>query len=407
MTNDNMYQVFNGKVTSLSDIQAMRRGDLPPVRDWQETPTLAQRIFSLLPLATVTDTYCRIIDLSKWDSDLSIQKVIDMGFSAAIVKATQNNFVDSLFDTWVNQAAVANFPLGVYHFSDPAGRPAVEQARHFFNVADGVPQLSWNDDAEWTGGLSPTALNRWHFDFMGELSALAPAEDKKGIYTRVEWWDRVVAPADWAKMYDLWAARWAEWLDGPWSDGKYVPRDWTDWVMWQYKSDSWDHNYFHGTCEEMVAYYIDEEEPPVGDYVTRDEFNLLVQKVNDLDEALTQAEDRITDNATKIGLLQHALDTHEHEGSAAGMMIVTDEKTLAKKIGGWNDAKPPKPIIYPYFYEPRIRWNMNDRLFVVPDHITRADGGHDFYTLVPGQNGKNFVPDTEPLFVLADDIKPV
>jgi hypothetical protein len=174
-------------------------------------------------------------------------------------------------------------------------------------------------------------------------------------------------------------------------------------------SDSYDHNYFHGTYEQMIAHYI-KEEPQPGE-VTRAEFDALARKVADLEEAVTDLEQ-------KTILLSSKSDTHEknqyahhtHDAPSPGPvtaeMIVTDSKTLACRVNGFNDAKPPKPIIYGQFFEPRIRWDFGDHLFVEPDQVTRADGGHDFYTLVPGQNGKKYVPESEPLFVLCADVEP-
>lgn len=248
---DYIYELFNGVLERVDVVRAMQAGDAPPHRPWQETPSLFERFAAAVRLASVKDDYVKVVDLSKWDIE-TIQQLIDMGFQAGIIKATQNTFTDTKFDIYVNQAAVLNFPILVYHFSDPAGRPAVEQAKYFCNVTDGIGHGKF-DDAEWTGNLSPTALSYWHRDFMGETSV--HTSQRKGIYTRVSWWDGRVAPSPWAADYDLWVARWAEWLEGPWSDGKYVPRDWTDWVMWQYKSPGLDYNYFQGNWEQFQKYY--------------------------------------------------------------------------------------------------------------------------------------------------------
>ena len=57
------------------------------------------------------------------------------------------------------------------------------------------------------------------------------------IYTRQSFWDTYVAADPVFSMMPLWAARYASWLTGPWSDGKFKFRDWIEWVWWQWSAD--------------------------------------------------------------------------------------------------------------------------------------------------------------------------
>jgi len=88
------------------------------------------------------------------------------------------------------------------------------------------------------------------------------------IYTRQSYWDYYVEGRTlWSKQ-DLWAARYATGLSSPWSDGKYVFRDWKTWTFWQFTSNGVgelygtnpqvskdiDLDYFNGSYDELKMY---------------------------------------------------------------------------------------------------------------------------------------------------------
>ena len=88
------------------------------------------------------------------------------------------------------------------------------------------------------------------------------------IYTRQSYWDYYLEPRIlWSKQ-DTWFARYATGLSGPWSDNRYVPRDWKKWNFWQFTSNGVgeiygtnpqvskdiDLNYFNGSYEELQSY---------------------------------------------------------------------------------------------------------------------------------------------------------
>lgn len=269
---------FEGQKMSVAVAEKYRLGLLPPLRNWQEKPTRSQSISRMLRtffrIQSEKDTWVRGIDISKWQGVWNVQKTIAAGAKFAIVKATQNRFTDPKFDANVALAAAADFPIGVYHFADPGGYSAILQAQYFANVINGIPQLSVAMDLEWNGGLSPTVLSSWVQDFMGELSVQIP-DKHLACYSTASWWNSHVAASPWVSQYDFWVARWAEWLDGPWSDGKYIPRDWSDWRLWQYsgngnglgslygvESNSIDLNYFHGDWAAFQNYYFPEPPDP-------------------------------------------------------------------------------------------------------------------------------------------------
>lgn len=284
-----------------------------PLRPWHETPSWGDKVRAALRL--VSPPYVEGADLSKWQGVWNIQKSLDNGLRYFILKATQNNFTDSRFDEYANLAYNANAPFAVFHFADPSGDPAVKQARYFCDVVKGVGNMGIRLDAEWTGGLSPSALNQWFYDFLGECGVHLP-NVIKGIYTRILWWNLYVAPASWAMNYLLWAARWADWLTGPWSDGKYVPRDWNDWAEWQYSADgnglgyyygvqsnSIDLDRFNGTWEQFLEFYglIEKPDPePHTHPEIQDQLDAINVRLDDLEADVESLQHKVGEHETRI-----------------------------------------------------------------------------------------------------------
>ena len=320
--------MFNDFMVPKSVAEGLQNGDIPPIRPWQELPTWMEKVRSFLTFTDAKSGYVLGADISKWQGTWNIQKSIDAGLKYAFIKASQNRFTDSKFDEYANQAAVANFPIGCYHFADPAGYSAIQQAQYFANLVKGVGQLSVVLDMEWTGGLSISALSRWGDDFTSEVRVQL-GDRLQEIYTRMSWWNSNVALSTWVKDKNigLWAARWADWLDGPWSDGKYMPRpaEWTDWTNWQWSADgnglgsfygvqsgSIDLNYFHGNWEAFVAHYMPAPPDPPTPPVDPD----IIKRVKTLETQMESAFDQ---------LAKHSLNFIDHE-----KRISANESDIAK-----------------------------------------------------------------------------
>jgi GH25 family lysozyme M1 (1,4-beta-N-acetylmuramidase) len=408
------YQLFNGHLLTEDRIQAMRLGEERPFRPWKETPNMWERFASLLRVTGAKDIYVEGVDCSKWQGTWNVQQTIDQGARYGFIKATQNTFTDPKFDEYAASCAVAEFPIGCYHFADPAGRPAVEQARYFADVVKGVGELSVVLDAEWTGGLSATALNQWFYDFLMELGVHL-GDRLKEIYTRASWWNLNVAPASWASDYGLWAARWADWLEGPWSDGKYVPRDWDDWTNWQYSSDgnglgslygvdsnSIDLNYFHGDWPVFVEHYNLSDTPPPTEPHTHPVLASQIEMLNTQVEAM---EDQMK-------ALESYVKDHEHDGVTPPLeddFIMTQAKKETDGTGkavvhiivGYDKAcagqvPPGKPIPEPPKYN-RVVYRENEP-FGIKKHaaVSCKDDPTNPFVLGPGNEPYCMVADGWP-----------
>jgi lysozyme len=373
------YLEFERELLPRIVVEQMRSGDARPLRPWQENPTILDRIRTFLATASAKDEYVHGVDISKWQGSWDVQKTIDAGAQYAFIKATQNKFTDSKFDEYVEAAYAKNFPIGCYHFADPAGYSALDQAKYFASVVKGVGQLSVVLDMEWTGGLDRIQLNSWAHMFMRELDVQL-GDRLKEIYTRVSWWDPHVSPAPWVKDYGLWVARWASHLEGPWSDGRFVPRDWDDWTNWQYSADgnglgskygvesnSIDLNYFHGNWDNFIAHYTGEV--PVEDHIHQDildRLTVLESKVVSLNSRASQSELDIENLWTativqdeKIKALEDCCDPGQVDpiGETLDVRVKTGQRAVVFKLIGYdkaceeedapNNDPPGKPLALP------------------------------------------------------------
>lgn len=217
---------------------------------------------------THTDTAPRILgcDVSKWQGAVNFDTMLFAGADFVYIKATQAEFTDSKFYANIEGAQQSEIPFGLYHFADPGVSSAPAQAAYFLaRMNEAQPDLGVVLDLERSGGLSPIKLDQWAYTFWAAVrDQTAYAE----IYTRISFWNPAVQPGLWGGQARLWAARYADYLTGPWSDGKYVPDDWDDWWLWQYSADgngrgaefgaesgSIDLNYMQCTRDEMLDYY--------------------------------------------------------------------------------------------------------------------------------------------------------
>lgn len=145
--------------------------------------------------------------------------------------------------------------------------------------------------------------------------------------------------------------------------------------------------------------------PPVdGKCNCQDEIYNLQTQIDDLKGYHNQSVAVLQEQVSE---LDKNLANHDHEsGLPEGMMewVVTDEKTLACVVNGFNNAG--YPIIDGNFYEPRIRWDFGD-IVIADTMVVKADGGSLWHKLATGQNGPNYiVPSSTDLYVKESDIKP-
>lgn len=127
------------------------------------------------------------------------------------------------------------------------------------------------------GTLTPTQaavrLRSW-LDHVEAATGQTPM-----IYTRQSWFDSYIAASDEWQQYPLWLARYPGYgtddrpsIDGPFSDGLFEPRDWTNWTFWQFtdngpglrfgaQSLEIDLDLFNGSEAELVNFIGDQDDP--------------------------------------------------------------------------------------------------------------------------------------------------
>ena len=217
------------------------------------------------------------IDVSKWQKKMDWPKAEAAGAKFAFIRAGSINiygvpYTDYQFDTNA-RIAPDHMPVGAYWYFRPQF-DAAAQAEYFCNLIKDKPfKLPPVLDLENSGGENAaeitlaakifitevyTRLNRWAL-----------------LYSRALWLNLNTEPdAVWEFVDGLWVARYKSSLTGPWSDGYAVPRDFDEWLFWQYsaggngrgpefgaQSKSIDLNRFNG---DQAAFdnYIGVPEPP-------------------------------------------------------------------------------------------------------------------------------------------------
>jgi GH25 family lysozyme M1 (1,4-beta-N-acetylmuramidase) len=182
------------------------------------------------------------LDLSRYNGRANWPAVKASGIDFVIIKAggiysnTGICYTDDLVDEHVAGAKSVNIPFGLYWFFLPFGTISKQVAYYEKLISQFSPTIESSFiDCESSNGKAAvettSALKKFIpcFDDMANIAT---------IYTRQSWWDiNVLKDPSW-NGYWLWPSRWASFLTGPWSDGKYKFRDWNNWMIWQYSGDN-------------------------------------------------------------------------------------------------------------------------------------------------------------------------
>lgn len=155
-------------------------------------------------------------------------------------KDTGQPFTDGQWLNNVTNAPPIIQPFGAWWYLSGIAATVVAQARYCADLIiphKSVLKLGFWLDCEWWLAGNSTGTNRdIVLSFINEFETKAQFP-VRGIYTRQTVWDPYVAPySKWA-LLDLWAARFNSTLIGPWSDGRFVFRDWQTWKFWQDSAD--------------------------------------------------------------------------------------------------------------------------------------------------------------------------
>lgn len=173
--------------------------------------------------------YLQGIDVSRYQGKMDWEKAKNAGVKFAFIKATEGlNYTDPQYRQNVNGAKDAGIPFGIYHFWRSTVAP-ISQCdnimRAYDYLDDDVPIVL---DVEVFDGLTPSQnkgilqlLIQGIFDRVNFLPT---------IYTRKSIWDANVEEYSRWKELPLWVAHYG--VSKP-----AIPRDWQDWMVWQYTSN--------------------------------------------------------------------------------------------------------------------------------------------------------------------------
>ena len=188
-------------------------------------------------------------DVSQWQGTMDWNKYFDNGMNYTVIRAMINGRADTQYDKNVRTLTDQKRKFLVYGATGwPTVSNCLPYARALADLIKGVPYLAIWLDSETSGNLTPYQMSVWNSNFLGELSVLLPGSILE-IYTRQSFWDSNVQAGNWNK-YPLAAARYYEQLTCPWSDGRFIFRDWDDWRYWQI-SECWD-GYAHGAESRCI-----------------------------------------------------------------------------------------------------------------------------------------------------------
>lgn len=204
------------------------------------------------------------IDISHWQGTFNWAKAKEAGAKFAYIRAGSINrdtgicYKDYQWDRNIEMGPDF-MPCGSYFFSRPKFNGNV-QADYFSNLILGEDLIlpPWADCEVAGASYATMQLNTKRF-----VQYIDPKPD---VYTRVSYWDSVIWVQKWAEMYKCAIARYSNTLTNPWSDGRWVSKQWplSDVRWWQWSADgngrgaefggesrSIDLDYFMGTKAEF------------------------------------------------------------------------------------------------------------------------------------------------------------
>ncbi len=185
-----------------------------------------------------------IVDVSTWQRDINVQKMLAAGTKAMYIKAggTDKNNGASYTD-WRFRENAQKFskriPCGYYYFFYPHFDGA-KQARYFCNL---LKSVNWNLPPAVDVESNPRNVGKARFqaelkEFIDTVEAELGVQPV--IYTRATFWNPNVGAPVWAANYKLWVALYSTTAKHPWNNDPnsiFRPRPWNDWWLWQYSAD--------------------------------------------------------------------------------------------------------------------------------------------------------------------------
>ena len=179
------------------------------------------------------------VDVSHWQGEMDWYKCRTAGAKFAFIRAgsiTRDGGVCYVDDQFERNATLAPdyFPVSFFWYFRPQWDSAL-QANYFADlVSSKRARLPLVVDVESDGGLSPESVAGSVVNFIHRL--YVRLDTWPMIYTRSSFWNDNVGFDPMWEYLDLFIARYID-LPGPWADGLYKPRDWANWVFWQFSAD--------------------------------------------------------------------------------------------------------------------------------------------------------------------------
>ena len=190
------------------------------------------------------------VDVSHWQAKRDVVPVRHMDWEkckqagaqfayirAGSITAISGELYEDFEFQYNSEVAPQLLPTGYYWYFRPNHDP-MAQANFFINliVNTNYKLYPWVD-VEVDGGLSPDGVANQLQIFVDRMDNYLEAPV---IYTRGWWWnDNVASRSRWGNL-DLAIARYVN-LPEPWGNpgdqDKLRPRDWTEWLFWQWSAD--------------------------------------------------------------------------------------------------------------------------------------------------------------------------
>lgn len=117
------------------------------------------------------------IDISSWQGNINLQDVKNAGVEVVYIKATEGeNYIDSMLNTYYQEAKNVGLKIGFYHFLHPNDDGEI-QAQFMYNQ---IKNLNYDCkiaiDIEVTNGESNLCVNQCIMDFANEIKVLTNSE---------------------------------------------------------------------------------------------------------------------------------------------------------------------------------------------------------------------------------------
>lgn len=198
-----------------------------------------------------------IVDVSRWQKGLEVERLGKQGISAVIVKASQGLTIkDSEYDGFSSKSRTCGYLTGAYHFGTNA--PGDKQADFFLGCIDWKNNKGTMMVLDWETNAQITMRKDQAIAFVKRIKDVT---GKYPVLYTGTYFLNAAGLSDYSVIGNcpLWLARYS--VSMPGSVTGFLP-----WKLWQYSGDSVmefgdgrlgkiDRSVFRGTVDEMRAFW--------------------------------------------------------------------------------------------------------------------------------------------------------